>query len=279
MPFTFLSFAVSGAALAGLPFSSGFLSKDTLFTAMALWAQDGGGWRWALPIAAFAVSFLTVLYTFRMIWRVFMGEEKITRDLPVTEAPAVMRLPLLVLMVASVWPMLSWNPFDFTGWLYAHLHTGPVLHVAGIVWISAAWSLLALGVAYLVYGRQSTVHGPRSTDDSTLTAKGLLYHAFYVDAGYKWLANRPLMGLARVTALADTRWLDGALHSLAYAQLTLAHLVGWVDGAVVDGFVRFVAATARGVGKFARSFQGGQIQLYIFWGVLAWIIFLIWMLV
>jgi NADH-quinone oxidoreductase subunit L len=108
---------------------------------------------------------------------------------------------------------------------------------------------------------------------------GLLYHAFYIDAGYRWLFNRPLMAVANATARVDVKWLDGALHAMAYVQLTVAHLVGWVDRAVVDGFVRFVAAAARMIGSFARSFQGGQIQLYIFWGVLAWIIFLIWMLV
>jgi NADH-quinone oxidoreductase subunit L len=289
MPFTFLAFVVSGAALAGLPFTAGFLSKDALFTAMTAWAQNGGGWRWALPVAAFAVSFLTVLYTFRLITVVFLGEEKATRHMPVTEVPAVMRMPLLVLMAASLWLLLSWNPLDFTGWLYALLHSGPEVHVGGIVWISAAWSLLALGVAYRVYGAGSTVHSSQSTVGSLqvkaeglqpqgFKKNGLLLNAFYVDAGYKWLARGPLMVLANATARVDTRWLDRALHGLAYAQLTLAHLVGWIDRAVVDGAVRMVATIARMIGSFARSFQGGQIQLYIFWGVLAWIIFLIWML-
>ena len=286
MPFTFLAFVISGAALAGLPLTSGFLSKDALFTAMAAWATAGGGWHWIWPATAFGVSFLTVLYTFRMIWFVFMGEEKVTADLPVTEAPAVMRMPLLVLMVASLWVTLSWSPVDFTGWLYAHLQNDkPELHVGWIVWMSAGWSLLALGVGYLLYGKQSIVHGPQSTvHSSKFKVQGsrfsqVFYHAFYIDAGYKWLANGPLMTLADVTARVDVKWLDGALHAMAYVQLTVAYLVGWVDRAVVDGFVRLVAAIARAVGSFARSFQGGQIQLYIFWGVLAWIIFLIWMLV
>ena len=277
MPVTFLAFVVSGAALAGLPFTSGFLSKDALFTGMTAWAMDGGGWHWVLPVAAFGVSFLTVLYTFRMIWMVFMGEEKATAGLPVTEAPAVMRTPLIVLMAASLWITVSWNPFDFTGWLYGHLHiTHEPIHIGWIVWVSAGWSLLALGVGYWVFGARSTVHSPQSTVNAD---RGPLYNAFYIDAGYRWLANRPLLMLADMTARVDAKWLDGVLHAAAYVQLTIAHLVGWVDRAIVDGFVRFVAALARMAGNFARSFQGGQIQLYIFWGVLAWIIFLIWMLV
>jgi NADH-quinone oxidoreductase subunit L len=39
-----------------------------------------------------------------------------------------------------------------------------------------------------------------------------------------------------------------------------------------------MATLVRGAGSFTRSFQGGKIQLYIFWSVLAIIIFLIWTL-
>jgi NADH-quinone oxidoreductase subunit L len=226
-----------------------------------------------------------------MIWLVFMGEEKATVGLPVTEAPAVMRSPLIVLMAASLWVTLSWSPFDFQGWLFTHLlHHAPKLldfHLGWIVWTSAAWSLLALGVAYLVYGgsfnfQRSTlkIQSEVAIDGSErLSLGGLLYNAFYIDAGYKWLANGPLLMLADMTARVDVKWLDGVLHAAAYVQLTIAYLVGWIDRAIVDGFVRFVAALARAIGNFARTFHGGQIQLYIFWGVLAWIIFLIWMLV
>lgn len=269
MPFTFAAFVVCGGALAGLPFSSGFLSKDAIFTVITVWAQHRGGIAWLLPAAAFAVSFLTVLYTFRMIWSVFMGEPRAVANLRVNEAPAVMRTPILLLMAASVWPLVAWSPVDFKGWLYEHLHPGKTFHFGGIAiaLTSALWSLLALGIAYWRYRSR------------TAQPSQVLHHAFYFDAGYRWLIGKPVLALAEATAKVDVRWLDGFLHSLAYIQVTCAHLIAWVDKAIVDGAIRFAAALARSIGAFARSFQGGQIQLYIFWAALGWIIFIIWMLV
>jgi NADH-quinone oxidoreductase subunit L len=47
---------------------------------------------------------------------------------------------------------------------------------------------------------------------------------------------------------------------------------------MVDGAVDGAAGLARVLGSFARSFQSGKIQLYIFWAVFAIIIFIIWTL-
>ncbi len=47
----------------------------------------------------------------------------------------------------------------------------------------------------------------------------------------------------------------------------------------VDGSVDGVAGVAKGIGSFTRSFQGGKIQLYIFWAIFAIIIFLIWLII
>jgi NADH-quinone oxidoreductase subunit L len=76
----------------------------------------------------------------------------------------------------------------------------------------------------------------------------------------------------------DRRWIDGFIHASAYAQVTVSHLVGWFDRAIVDGTVNGIASLSRGVGNFTRSFQGGKIQSYILWAILAIIIFLIWIL-
>src|SRR5256714_5723611 len=75
MPFTFLCFVVGGLALAGIPPFSGFFSKDEI---IAVVSQRGGGW-WAFYVVAYLGALLTAIYTFRMIFRVFLGE-------PVAEA-------------------------------------------------------------------------------------------------------------------------------------------------------------------------------------------------
>ncbi|MEO6496498.1 MAG: NADH-quinone oxidoreductase subunit L [Solirubrobacteraceae bacterium] len=75
MPFTFGCFVVGGLALSGVPPFSGFFSKDEI---IAYVASRGGGYA-VMAVVALLASFLTAIYTFRMIFRVFLGE-------PVAEA-------------------------------------------------------------------------------------------------------------------------------------------------------------------------------------------------
>jgi NADH-quinone oxidoreductase subunit L len=70
LPFTFGCFLIGGLALTGVPPFSGFFSKDSIL----LFAGGRGGWHWALYVAGYAGAFLTGLYTFRMIFRAFLGE-------------------------------------------------------------------------------------------------------------------------------------------------------------------------------------------------------------
>jgi NADH-quinone oxidoreductase subunit L len=70
LPFTFAAFLVGGLALTGVPPFSGFFSKDSIL----LFAAGRGGWHWALYVAGYLGAFLTGLYTFRMIFRAFLGE-------------------------------------------------------------------------------------------------------------------------------------------------------------------------------------------------------------
>jgi NADH-quinone oxidoreductase subunit L len=70
MPFTFGCFVIGGLALAGIPPFSGFWSKDEIISLVA----ERGGWHWILFVAAYIGSFLTAVYTWRMIFRAFWGE-------------------------------------------------------------------------------------------------------------------------------------------------------------------------------------------------------------
>jgi NADH-quinone oxidoreductase subunit L len=70
MPFTFACFLIGGLALAGIPPFSGFFSKDEVL----LVTGERGGWHWALYVVGYIGAFMTAIYTFRMIFRTFLGE-------------------------------------------------------------------------------------------------------------------------------------------------------------------------------------------------------------
>ncbi|MBT1687730.1 NADH-quinone oxidoreductase subunit 5 family protein [Dawidia soli] len=266
LPFTFAAFVVSGAALAGLPFFSGFLSKDAILTALLYWKGETFSWRWLVFGGAFLVSFLTALYTFRLIAKVFLGEERETTSLTVHEPSWHMRGPIALLALGSFWFFVSWNPLNYHGWLYQPAKADENFHSALLVFISGAWVLIAGAVAYYIFRQPRTAHVP------------LLLNSFYIDKLYTQTVATRTYALALLTEKIDRRWIDGFLHYVAYGQVTLAHLTGWFDRVIIDGTVNALAALVRTVGSFTRSFQGGKIQLYIFWSVLAIIIFLIWTL-
>ena len=78
MPFTFATFTIGAAALAGFPLLSGFFSKDEILS----YALHRGGLYAVLAVCGYVVVLLTAFYAFRMVFRVFFGE-------PVSEAKSL----------------------------------------------------------------------------------------------------------------------------------------------------------------------------------------------
>ena len=68
----FLGFLIGSAALAALPFTAGFASKD-LILLMAWASGEEGKWLWSLAALG---ALLTALYSFKLIFLVFFGESK-----------------------------------------------------------------------------------------------------------------------------------------------------------------------------------------------------------
>jgi NADH-quinone oxidoreductase subunit L len=71
MPFTYACMVIGGLALSGIPPFSGFFSKDEILSL----EFERGGWHAILGVAGYLGAFLTAIYTFRMIFRAFHGEQ------------------------------------------------------------------------------------------------------------------------------------------------------------------------------------------------------------
>jgi NADH-quinone oxidoreductase subunit L len=254
---------LSGAALAGIPFFSGFISKEAIFTALFHWRSDGSILKLLIFLLAFVVSFVTVLYTARLIYSVFFGNENKTAALPVAEAPQIMRAPIALLCFMSLWFVISLNPFAHTGWI----NEMNLPHVTSLTVFSIVWILLAVVVSVLILTKRRWL------------SSNTLYEAFYFNQMQKNLFVVPVASLSSISSQIDRRWIDGTLHALAYVQVTISHLAGWFDRSIIDGCVNGFASLSRLTGSFARSFQSGKIQLYVFWAIFTIIIFLIWSLI
>ncbi|MEE9570942.1 MAG: NADH-quinone oxidoreductase subunit L, partial [Gammaproteobacteria bacterium] len=112
MPITYWTAVIGTLALIGFPGFSGFFSKDALIEAVhasSTWGAEYAFWCVLLGV------FVTALYSFRLLFLVFHGEERFDPHAKehLRESPAVVTVPLIALAIPSV----------FIGWLTV----GPVL--------------------------------------------------------------------------------------------------------------------------------------------------------
>jgi NADH-quinone oxidoreductase subunit L len=257
MRVTFITFLISTASLAGIPFFSGFLSKEAIITAIV---SHNNLLSWIVLVFILATSFLTVLYSFRLIWYTFLAKGTKTQSLQTLEVPYAMRIPMVVLAASSLWFMFSWNPFQFAGWIITlkHHQSSWGLTIGSILWVS-----FALLAGYYLFRRRNA------------TASKILRHAFHLDTAYSYVAQRSASLTSALASYTDTKVIDRSIHLITYAQVTIAHVVGWIDRTFVDGFVHFIARIPPTFGSLFRGLQDGKIQVYIFWSAFAIIIFII----
>ena len=150
MPWTFATFTLATLALAGLPLTSGFMSKDAILAGAIGFAKvEGGGVYYLIPVLGFFSAMLTAFYMGRQIWLVFFGESrthlKPADDLhgahhahaahdahndlhhsahEVHEVSWNMRAPLVILAALSVFFVYSPNPLDGAqGWFMKMIQT------------------------------------------------------------------------------------------------------------------------------------------------------------
>jgi NADH-quinone oxidoreductase subunit L len=214
LPVTALTMLAGAAALAGIPPSSGYFSKDEVL--LGLLDRDG-----LLFGVVIGISALTAFYTFRLWCRTFLGPNE-TAGHP-HESPAVMLVPLVVFTLPTLGlGALLYLPFGPAANIIAFLsgETGhpPAQYAAiGSYWhahheatpnllvlsVSAAAALAGLAAAWAVYRRGAPLG--RRLPGATLLERG-----FSIDALYAWLTARVVLPLSALLAWFDRRWVNDA---------------------------------------------------------------------
>jgi len=121
MPITYYTSLIGTLALIGFPGFSGFFSKDSIIEAVHFSTLPGA------DIAYYAVLsgvFVTALYSLRMFFIVFHGEERMDEHTKhhLKESPLVVTLPLILLAIPSV----IIGGLSISGMLHGDFFTGSV---------------------------------------------------------------------------------------------------------------------------------------------------------
>jgi NADH-quinone oxidoreductase subunit L len=208
MPWTQAAFLAGCLALVGVPPFAGFFSKDSILASML----DRGSWGYVLFGCGLAGTFLTGLYTFRMFFYVFRGEQSAFarehyHSHHGAEGPFSMLWTVLTLAALSVvGGFLQFAPLwhPLTDWLEPVAHPFAEADNAqeAIASVSAvALGLTGIGVAWALYGRRRPERDPLDV--------GVFAKKFYWDDLYDWLWYRPGDAIARALTWGVERPLIG----------------------------------------------------------------------
>ena len=111
MPITHVTFLISCLAIAGIPFFSGFSSKDEIITACFQYSPVVG---WIMT----GIAAMTAFYMFRLYFGIFWGTENKEAHAHHTphEAPLSMTVPLIILSLITVGVGVYTTLAGFLGW-------------------------------------------------------------------------------------------------------------------------------------------------------------------
>jgi NADH-quinone oxidoreductase subunit L len=270
LPFTFIAAVIGGLALVGLPLTSGYLSKDSILIQSFEWSEGRNGIFKLIPIFALLTTWLTAFYVTRLIVKVFFGELRILHIKPdvkihIKDGGWQYKLPLVLLAIGCLFPLFSVNPLLYEqAWLFKGFAINGGLEREDIynTLIPAGVNILSVIVIYLTY----TIYVKRK--EHIFPQSGFLYRLsfkeWYFDEIYNSVIVKPVMALSSAAFWFDRNVIDGFIHLLVSTGIVLSKLSAWVDQHIIDGFLNLLVAIVEGISNFARRFQGGKVQYYLF---------------
>jgi NADH-quinone oxidoreductase subunit L len=232
-PITFWTLLAAAVAIAGVPFTSGWFSKDAILMA----AHHHAPWMYWVGVIT---AGMTAFYVFRSIFLAFFGEyrgDHHTWD-HAHESPASMWIPLAILAVLS----LAGGFLNVPRFLEPVVQTPHEEHDMMLVVIASAAGIIGIFLAWFMYVARPGL--PDRVADRFSGAYALLYNKYFVDEVY------------------DATVVEPTVHG--------SSVILWrgFDAGLIDGIANGIGTRSRGIGNVLRRWQSGNIRSYAAWVVL-----------
>jgi NADH-quinone oxidoreductase subunit L len=281
LPITFACFSICAAALAGLPFFSGFLSKDAIIAEGIIWADQVGTYAYIFPILILLSAGLTAYYMCRQLWMVFLGEKRYQAFETVHphESPLQMWGPMVLLSALSLFVWFSWNPLEAgESWYLTLLGKHSSAHISWLPYVAGAVSSVAILLAY----RQI-----KSKNPFGIYSGDIAQSWFSSVPALNWMADvsrdvfflKPFGTISKLLGKLERNMIDTFVEAIAKASVVIAHLISWFDKNIVDGGVHLTVFTTRSAGQAVRNIQNGKIQSYFVATLAGVFLLIIWLLI
>jgi len=292
LPVTYYTFLIYTLAISGIPFTSGFLSKDGILGGTLAFANLTG--YWIFPVVGFFVAMLTAFYMFRLVILTFHGEPRDVHKFEhAHESPTTMLIPLITLAILSFFVFFSPNPLNIeSGWFYKWVKTPTTIvpkelafpfminenisqevvhsevymeamHHAHSTAMMISLLMAGLGIllAFVIYQWRFI-----SADNLAIKLRPLYnfsYNKWYFDELYSKTAVAFTLGLSNFLAWFDQKVIDGIVNGTATITRHTSFASGTFDKVVVDGLVNLTAAVTGFFGLVFRKLQTGKVQTYL----------------
>jgi NADH-quinone oxidoreductase subunit L len=293
MPITTACWIISTLALCGVPFFSGFFSKDEIID-----NASHNGYQ-LFFIVGLIGAFMTTAYMTRATYLTFFGEARgaaagehhadVAHDIHDAhdahdahagphESPPLITVPIVILAVlALVSGYLNAAPFHlekFTEWFASEKREPfPELAQATFKWVNAMPSiaLVAAGFAISLFisrglyrSKSFALKGITERSQPLRVGYKFLYNKYYLDYLYEniitWAVAYPI---SRATYWFNQQVLDRAVDESGRRARKLGNWVYRnIDQRVVDGAVNGSGAAAQGAGGALRPIQSGKVNQY-----------------
>ncbi len=290
IPWTGATMLIATCAIAGIPFLSGFYSKDEiLYRAYQM--------SWVYWLVGVVTAFMTSFYMFRLMFMTFSGDYRGEaesaqghdhHDSPtgasaphghshghggVHESPAIMLAPLLILAILSI----------CGGWIGANRFEHFLAPATGSVTAVAEQSAAAESAE--VPSTPAEEHGNEKLLTGISVAAGLfgLFLAWLLYSKIPGLPDRiadSVHGL--YSAVSNKYWVDEMYAALIVTPLlAVSRVFFWrtLDQGVIDGTLNGSADAARELSENVRHMQSGNLRSYAGWiavGAAAVIAYMVW---
>jgi len=239
LPIAFWSFIIGSAALAALPFTSGFYSKDEIL--LAALAVEGPGM--LLWIGGVIGAFFTGIYSFRLVFVVFFGDSQGHHEAK-EEAHWSMAAPLMLLMVLALlggWIQVPLDAVFSSGAGHEEAHVSLLVHAVMI-----AAPFLGIGVSYLFFMSKVFDLDKLMANPLANSLHRFWFSGWGMDALYQRIFVNPFLYLARINRsdLIDSFY--ASLVSITRsAHLMLARTqtgyLGWYALSMAAGLVLIIS--------------------------------------
>jgi NADH-quinone oxidoreductase subunit L len=251
LPHTHITMLIGSLAISGVPFFSGFFSKDEiLYSTIAL--PNGISY---LFIIGVITACLTAFYTGRMMSLTFYGKEKMSHDVKhhLHESPALMTFPLYCLAILAAFGGFLGVPHilgDYLGHMPHHLSQwlSPVvpsvhLPLVGVkiplheVVVMAASSVFAIGFYFLGVVIFKKYEFFKEFLSSLTGFHKILENKYYVDELYQKIVIVPVKHISQFSSMI-------------------------LDKLVVDGAVNGIGREVKRLSSGLKTLQTGDLQSY-----------------